>query len=144
MLCVSEDFLSYLLFIHIVGMDGNFWPSWTDFMCVWRCLFWVNMDPQWLHGNFWPSWTDFTWVWRFPLWVNVDSQWVHENFWPSWIDFTWVWRLDFCVALYSHCKHWWHFSTILNWLKGWQKYPKCQVNQDFIVPKVKIKLIIVL
>ena len=91
----------YLQSVHL-----NLVPLWTDFMCLWRLPFLVNVDSQWVHGNFWPSWTDFMCVWRLVFWVNEEPHCGQKNFWPSSMDFMCVWRLFWRVALYLDCRHW--------------------------------------
>ena len=109
--CLKVSFLSE--WIHNVCMaacDLHVLILWVSEGCL-------SADPQCGHWNFWPSWTDFLWVWRCPFQVNVDPQCVHRYFWPSWTDFKCIWRCDFFVVLYSHCKHCWYLRTIFNqWL----------------------------
>ena len=114
--------------LHVSSFLGNFWPSWTDFMCLWRWVFHVALNSQSGHENFWPSFMDrfyvcrkvwlpccfvFTmWAWvlfAFMDWFNVSlkaSSWValhsqceHGNFWPSWTDFMCALRCLFCDDL---------------------------------------------
>ena len=107
--------------LHVSSFFGSFWPSWTDFMCLWR---WVFRG----HENFWPSFMDrfyvcrkvwlpccfvFTmWAWELfafmdwfngclkaSSWVALHSQCEHGNFWPSWTDFMCALRCPFCADL---------------------------------------------
>ena len=94
--CLKVCFPHFFVFT-LCCVHGNFWPSWTDFMCLWRCAFWDALYSHYVHGNFWPSWTDFMCLWRFAFTVNVDPQCVHGNCWPTWTEFMCLSRLPFSV-----------------------------------------------
>ena len=57
----------------------NFWPSWIDFMCRIRLLFWVDLCSQCGHWNFWSSWTDFTWLFPKPIIAQVFMMVLYES-----------------------------------------------------------------